>query len=60
MVLNDADDKDTFLKNRATSSKQDSSGKQKRGILLDCLPKSARGLVLITSRFFPLATVVMD
>jgi tetratricopeptide (TPR) repeat protein len=60
MVLDGADDEDTFLKKRATSSKQDSSGKQKQKTLLDYVPKCRSGSVLITSRSFSLACEMVN
>jgi tetratricopeptide (TPR) repeat protein len=60
MVLDGADDKDTFLMKRATSPKQDSSGKQKQKTLLDYVPQCRSGSVLITSRSFELACEMVN
>jgi len=60
MVLDGADDEDTFFKKRATSPKQDGSGKQKQKTLLDYVPKCRNGSVLITSRSFPLACEMVN
>ena len=60
MILDGADDADTFLKSRAKPAKQEKPDKKKPNTLLDYVPKCPSGLVLITSQSHSLASKMID